>query len=487
ILTGGRRNVLPRQQTMRALIDWSYDLLTENEKAMFRRVAVFAGGWTLDAASDVCSDEQIEPWDVLDLLSALVDKSMVVAELSGAEQRYRLLESTRQYAWEKLVESGERDRIGARHAKFFEIFGQQHYLEATTTSVRAWNALMEPELDNFRAALNWTLAERHDPALGATAAAVSVALFSRLNLQIEGLRWVDLARQVSEGVSTLTQARLARWAALVLEGGGFEERQSKFKHAIELFRSTGDKRELGLVLMSTAWDLATLDRLDEARPLNEEALQIARELNETTAFARCLSQAAFLAPDPMAQDRLFEESLAMWRSLGDEDRVASTLVWRAEAAFVRGAYDQCVKYGAESLEIAERTKNKLQIGIALSNLANYYLAAGELPSAVEFSRKALRVARENEATAGTLMTIIGVGNLACWCAASDDTERGARLFGFSDAALDALHEQRQSTERINHERAQERLQKALGSRFEELARAGASMSEERAIDEAMRV
>jgi len=489
ILTGGRRNVLPRQQTMRALIDWSYDLLTENEKAMFRRVAVFAGGWTLDAASDVCADEQIERWDVLDLLSALVDKSMVVAELSGAEQRYRLLESTRQYAWEKLVESGERDRMGARHARFFEAFGQQHYAETATMSIRAWNALMEPELDNFRAVLNWTLAERHDLALGASAAAVSAPLFSRLNLRIEGSRWVDLARQVLDGVSTLTQARLARWAALFsqLQGGSFEERESKFKRAIELLRSTEDKRELELVLMNAAWELAVHDRLDEARPLNEEALHIARELNEGPTFARCLSQAAYLAADPMTQDRLFEESLAMYRSLGDEDRVAATLIWRAEAAFVRGEYEQCIKYGTGSLEIGERTKDKSQINIDLSNLANYYLAAGDLSSALEFARRALRSAREHEATSGPLMTIIAIGNLACWCAAGDDVERGARLFGYCAAALDARGERPQATERINHERAQERLRKLLGSRFDELTAAGASMSEERAIEDAMRV
>jgi predicted ATPase/class 3 adenylate cyclase len=489
ILTGGRRNVLPRQQTMRALIDWSYDLLTENEKAIFRRVAVFAGGWTLDAASEVCADEQIEPWDVLDLLSALVDKSMVVAELSGAEQRYRLLESTRQYAWEKLAESGERDRVGARHARFFEAFGQQHYAATSKMSVRAWNALMEPELDNFRAALNWTLAEKHDLALGADVASVSAPLFSRLNLNNEGSRWVDLARETAEGVPMLTQGRLARWSAVLgqFQGRGFDQRQSKFKLAVELFRSTGEKSELGLTLMTWAWELAVVDRLDEARPLNEEALHIAREVNEESAIARCLSQAAYLAADPKAQDRLFEESLAMYRSLGDEDRIAVTLVWRAEAAFVRGEYDQCIKHGAAALEIDERAKDKAQISIDLSNLANYHLAAGNQALALDFARKALRAARENEATTGTIMTLVCVGGLACWCAMGDDVERGARLLGYCAAALDARGERRQPTEQINFDRAQERLREVLGARLDELLAAGASMAEERAIDEAMRV
>jgi tetratricopeptide (TPR) repeat protein len=422
-------------------------------------------------------------------LSALVDKSMVVAELSGAEQRYRLLESTRQYAWEKLVESGERDRVGARHARFFEAFGQQHYVATSKMSVRAWNALMEPELDNFRAALNWTLAEKHDPVLGAGSAAVAAPLFSRLNLNNEGSRWLDLAREASEGVPALTQARLARWAAGLgqFQGRGFDQRQSNFKLAVELFRSTGEKRELGLALGNWAWELAVVDRLDEARPLNEEALHIAREVNEESTIARCLSQAAYLAPDPKVQDRLFEESLAMYRSLGDEERVSATLVWRAEAAFVRGEYDQSIKHGMAALEIDERTKDKAQICIDFSNLANYYLADENVSSALEFARKSLRQARENEATTGTLMTLLSIGNLACWCAWGDDVERGARLLGFYAASLGARGERRQSTEQITYERALKRLRERLGSRLDELLNAGASMTEERALDEAMRV
>ena len=107
LLTGGSRAALPRQQTMRALIDWSYDLLSDNEKTIFRRVSIFAGGWTIDAASEVCADDTIESWDVLDILSTLVDKSLVASELHGSHQRYRLLESMRQYARERLTTSAD--------------------------------------------------------------------------------------------------------------------------------------------------------------------------------------------------------------------------------------------------------------------------------------------------------------------------------------------------------------------------------------------
>ena len=135
ILTASNRSALPRQQTMRALIDWSYDLLNDNEKTVFRRLSVFAGGCTLDAASAVCSDAAIDALDVLDLLSGLVDKSLIVTELVGAEQRYRLLASTRQYAIELLEKSGEADIVRSRHAEFFRRRWIGPSLAVTTSSL----------------------------------------------------------------------------------------------------------------------------------------------------------------------------------------------------------------------------------------------------------------------------------------------------------------------------------------------------------------
>src|SRR6202011_4685406 len=118
ILTGGHRAALPRQKTMRALIDWSFDLLSESEKALLRRVSIFAG-WTLEAATQICQGDGIDEFDVLDLLASLVDKSLVVAETGGNVTRYRLLDSTREYALEKLAERDERQKLSRAHAEFF--------------------------------------------------------------------------------------------------------------------------------------------------------------------------------------------------------------------------------------------------------------------------------------------------------------------------------------------------------------------------------
>src|SRR6202035_1116239 len=137
LLTGGSRTVVARQQTLRALIDWSYDLLSEPERLLLRRLSVFAGGWTLEAAEAVCAEEGIERWEVLDLLTALVDKSLVVEE-PGAETRYRLLETIRQYSRERLLEAGESAAVQRQHrdwclalAERAELFGaeQAEWLE----------------------------------------------------------------------------------------------------------------------------------------------------------------------------------------------------------------------------------------------------------------------------------------------------------------------------------------------------------------------
>ena len=125
LLTGGSRTALPRQQTLRSLIDWSYDLLSNAEKALLCRLSVFAGGWTLESAESVCSGDVVEDWEVLDLLSSLCDKSLVVSEPSGSSTRYRFLETVRQYARDRLVESGEGETFRGRHLSHFLALGEE--------------------------------------------------------------------------------------------------------------------------------------------------------------------------------------------------------------------------------------------------------------------------------------------------------------------------------------------------------------------------
>ncbi len=164
LLTGGSRTALPRQQTLRALIDWSYDLLTEPERTLFRRLSIFAGGCTLDAAETVCAGGNIAPADVLELLTSLTDKSLLFVEEAGGEASFNRLETIRQYAFEKFRETGEVEAVCERHLDFFVGLAERAEPELTGPAQRVWTARLERELDNIRAALAWS--GQHDPLAG---------------------------------------------------------------------------------------------------------------------------------------------------------------------------------------------------------------------------------------------------------------------------------------------------------------------------------
>ena len=165
VLTGGSRTALPRHRTLRATLDWSYGLLPEPERVLLRRLAVFMGGWTLEAAEAVCGGDGTPESEVLDHLAGLVDKSLVTLELPDEAGRYRVLETVRQYATERLVESGETDRMRQSHAGFFLALAEQAEPKLFGPEQDAWFARLEAEHSNLRTALEW-LAAREDAAQG---------------------------------------------------------------------------------------------------------------------------------------------------------------------------------------------------------------------------------------------------------------------------------------------------------------------------------
>ncbi|MBC5806884.1 MAG: hypothetical protein GIX00_08445 [Candidatus Eremiobacteraeota bacterium] len=191
ILTGGSRTALPRQQTLRALIDWSYDLLSQKEQILFSRLGIFAGSFTLEAATSVCADHDIEEIDVFDLVGSLADKSLVVT--GGDQERYHLLESTREYALERLSANGERERLARRHAEHFLSLAREAANSFNTMPLNRWLAGVEIELENYRAVLEWALRKGQDTALGGAVAAALECFWWHGGVEAEGRRWISLA------------------------------------------------------------------------------------------------------------------------------------------------------------------------------------------------------------------------------------------------------------------------------------------------------
>jgi predicted ATPase/class 3 adenylate cyclase len=191
ILTGGSRTALPRQKTLAALIDWSYDLLAEQEQSMFNRAAIFAGSFTLDAATHVCAGDGLHDDDVIDLMCSLADKSLVVIDTDEDEERYQLLESTRQYGLKKLAASGECERLEQRYAGHYMELAGRFDRSLSTMELSTWLATVERELDNCRAVLEWALGDQNDANLGGSLAASLEMFWWHAGIEAEGRRWIE--------------------------------------------------------------------------------------------------------------------------------------------------------------------------------------------------------------------------------------------------------------------------------------------------------
>jgi predicted ATPase/class 3 adenylate cyclase len=216
LLTGGSRTALPKQKTLTALFDWSYDLLSPQEQLLFRRVAIFAGGFTLAGATIVCSGVGIDGSDALDIMSSLAEKSLLAPDTRDAQERYRLLESTREYALEKLSASGERDLLASRHARYFlEVAAQIRQAFAGMPLAQAL-AEVAPLVDDFRAVLRWALGSGHDAALGGAVAAALESYWWYGGSEAEGRRWIELGlRQLDEQAHPEIVAQLRGALALL--------------------------------------------------------------------------------------------------------------------------------------------------------------------------------------------------------------------------------------------------------------------------------
>jgi predicted ATPase len=193
ILTGGSRTAVPRQQTLRALIDWSYDLLQNEERALFKRLAVFAGTFTLDAVGSVCAGNGIEAADALNLLCSLADKSLIVVETQTDEERYYLLETTRDYACEKLTETGACEDYRRRYADYYLNVASDLERRSATTELGAWLTQVARELRHFRAVFEWSLGEGNDIVLGALLAAALETFWWHGGVEAEGRYWIGTA------------------------------------------------------------------------------------------------------------------------------------------------------------------------------------------------------------------------------------------------------------------------------------------------------
>lgn len=355
LLTSGSRSELPRHQTLRALLDWSFDLLDEAEKHLFARLSVFPGGWTLAAAEAVCAGEPIGKEEVVYLLIAIVEKSLVLASEDG--DRYRMLETVRQYAREKLTESGS-EALREQHRDYFLALAEEAAQQLRGPEQAAWLRRLEDDHDNLRAGLEWSFMQAS--VVEGLQLCGSLARF-----------WMDHAH-FAEG---------REWCARMLTLPGAEKRTLDRARALDS----------GGVLAYFQGDYAA------ARGMHEESLAIAREQGNRRRVASslaCLSSVAFEQGDDIASRALQEENLAILRELGNRNGIATALNNLGHVSAVQGDIAAARALYEESLAIGRELGNRAHIAVALGSLATVASQQGEISFAEALFRESLTIARE---------------------------------------------------------------------------------------------
>jgi predicted ATPase/class 3 adenylate cyclase len=433
MLSGGGRDRNARQQTMNALVGWSYDLLTADEKAFFRGLAVFVGGMTLETVAVVCADETVDEWAILDLLTSLVEKSLLVAEPPEAPTRYRMLEPIREYAREQLTISGEAHTASWRHARGFAVIADRRYAEWDTTPGVDWLERQERDLDNFRSAMHWSLGEGQEPEVGARIAGSVGPVFLRTSLLAEGIRWGRLALSVAADLSAVAKARLSYALSMLSNNTASHRAALEYAEAAaELYRSTSDSRGLVRALSQTAQQLANNDQLGRAARTAKEALALARGLDDSAILASALARCAnSTSPEEFNLAReLYRESVALYRSIERNVDAARVLDWWAGAESVHGMLPEAARIIDEALPLSSGEVEMWTISTA----AAVYWMLGNRDRAVPLIRRSLSLAGE---TLHPILLPFAV-SYAALIAGDMDLAEATRLVAYADIRQRAI-------------------------------------------------
>ncbi len=316
LLTGGSRAALPRQQTLRALIDWSYNLLSEPEKLLLQRLSVFRGGRTLEAAEAVCSGQGVERVDVLDLMSKLVDKSLLSLD---EHERYRMLETVRQYAADKLIASGQAERARDQHLSYILEYAEEAEPHVSSRDQLIWLNRLDAELDNIRAAMQWAQ-ERNPEACMRIASALWRFWFVRQGYLYEGIDWLTRALKLSENARTIYRARaLERLATLGADYPDVQVSERYAREAYELSERLQDRLGMARALLTISWSKIWRDD-ETALALATQAQRLAVEVSDDWAANRATAYMGVIARErnnlPLARS-LLEKAINLDREAGD--------------------------------------------------------------------------------------------------------------------------------------------------------------------------
>jgi len=527
LLTEGTRTALPRQQTLRGAIDWSYDMLSEQERAVLRRLSVFAGGFTLEAAEATCAGAGIAEVEVLDLLAHLVQKSLVTIDEQNAGVRYRLLETVRQYSQEKLLEAGEADDVRRRHRDWCLRLAERAEpgLHGPKQGMRLDQ--LELEHDNVRAALEWSKVERGGAEAGLRLAGALMWFWYMRGYLSEGRARLEAALAHAGGASPRARAKASiAAAALAFDLGDYEYATPMLESRLAQFQELGDKEGIVHSIFLFGFIAGGRGEYDKAQALLEQGMSLSRELGDKSFIAAGLTALGNIASAKghySAARSLYEESLPLRREVGDEHGLANSLGNFGTMTLYQGDYEAAESAFAETLAIRRKLRLKWQIPWSLRMLGFLAQCQRDYERAKALFEESLVLSREVGSKSGTAASLrqLGVvarhqgnyqratallaeslvlfrglgsksGIAACFeqmaiaAAAQGNFERSTRLFGAEEALREAIAVPLTPIERAEHDHAITATRSELGAKAFAAAWAeGRAMTLEQAIDYAL--
>lgn len=452
----GSHTALPRQQTLRALINWSYDLLTEKERILLRRLSVFAGYWTLEAAEQVCSGKEIEEWEVLDLLTGLIDKSLVIGEAKNGFESFRFLETLLKFSREKLLESQESREFERKHAVYFLALVRKSYGKMWGPEQVHWLARLDEAYDNLRTAL-----DRLSQGVGEEEKMLQMAgsLWRYWEIRgyiTEGRAWLEtalaknpnapdywranglsgaghLARQQGDYVKakTLHEQSLSLFRELECKLGSARQLtalgeiahfQGNYPHAVALYEQSlslryelGDREGIAVSLRELAGIACDRSQYLHAKELLEESLKLERELGDRLLTALSLNDLGLVVNHLCDYDRaksLFEEAISLQRELNDRLGVSNSIHNLGNVAKDQGDFKQAELLYQQSLELKKELGDKRGMSRAIAALAEVAFLQGKYSLAADLARQSLALSQELGAKRVVLHSLVLLGFIA---------------------------------------------------------------------------
>lgn len=432
-LTGGARDVPARQRTMRETIAWSYDLLDKPEQSLFRRLAVFIGGFTLEAAEAICNAESGCGIEIHDGVASLVDKSLIQQiEQAGGEPRFVMLETIREYGLECLAAAGEKEIFRQRHAQFSLQLAERAEPELGSAEQPVWLAYLEQEHDNFRAALQWALDEGQREVALRLAAALWWFWYLHGHYR-EGREWLD--KVLAEG----NERTKYRSRALIGAGGlaflqcEYSSSEKLLNEGLALARERIDRESIATSLQLLGSCAREQGDYNRAIELHQESLHLWRELDNKRGVARSLNYigfASWLQGDFEKTDSACEETLRLFRAMGDKEGIVWSLLNMTAVMYYREKYDEAVSLCNESLALSEGIGYKEGIAWSLNIWGNIERRRKQFEPSKTMLRESLELHYELQDRWRVASVL---ESLAAIAFEQEKPERSARLLGAAAA------------------------------------------------------